>query len=210
MFQSLIQFLQVGGPVVWLLLVISVVAITIVIYKMWQLVQARPDDNIHLQPALLAWIENDYATAIAKLNKQGFAYDIVKFTMENLKERERDEAVLKEEIERLSIAKLSGLRSLLPALEVIGTLSPLLGLLGTVLGMINAFQAMEVAGNQVDPSVLAGGIWQALLTTALGLAIAIPVLAAFNWMDRKIQRSAILINDTVTQIFTSFHLRKKE
>ena len=208
MLESLVRFLQVGGPVVWLLLVISVVAIAIVIYKMWQLVQARPDDNVHLQPAIKAWVEDDHSTAISKLRKQAFAHDIVKFTMENLCENQHDEAVIKEEIERLSITKLSELRSLLPALEVIGTLSPLLGLLGTVLGMINAFQAMEVAGNQVDPSVLAGGIWQALLTTALGLAIAIPVLAAFNWMDRKIQRSAMLINDTVTQIFTTYHLRK--
>lgn len=208
MLESLVHFLQVGGPVVWLLLVISVVAIAIVIYKMWQLVQARPDDNVYLQPAIKAWVEHDYSTAISKLSKQAFAHDIVKFTMENLSDNQHDEAVIKEEIERISIAKLSELRSLLPALEVIGTLSPLLGLLGTVLGMINAFQAMEVAGNQVDPSVLAGGIWQALLTTALGLAIAIPVLAAFNWMDRKIQRSAMLINDTVTQIFTAYHLRK--
>lgn len=195
---------------VWLLLVVSMIAITMVIYKMWQLMQARPDDNVLLQPALRAWVENDYSTAITMLKKQSFSHDIVKFTMENLVGDQDNEAVVKEEIERLSIAKLSELRSLLPALEVIGTLSPLLGLLGTVLGMINAFQAMEIAGNQVDPSVLAGGIWQALLTTALGLAIAIPVLAAFNWMDRKIQRSAILINDTVTQIFTSYHLRKKE
>lgn len=209
MFQSLIRFLQVGGPVVWLLLAISVVAIAIVIYKMWQLVQARPDDNVHLKPAIKAWVEHDHSTAISNLSKQAFAHDIVKFTMENLTENQHDEAVIKEEIERISITKLAELRSLLPALEVIGTLSPLLGLLGTVLGMINAFQAMEVAGNQVDPSVLAGGIWQALLTTALGLAIAIPVLAAFNWMDRKIQRSAMLINDTVTQIFTAYHLGKR-
>ncbi len=208
MLESLLRFLQVGGPVVWLLLAISVVAIAIVIYKMWQLVQARPDDSVHLQPAIQAWMEHDHSLAISKLSTQAFAYDIVKFTMENLSDNQHDEAVIKEEIERMSITKLSGLRSLLPALEVIGTLSPLLGLLGTVLGMINAFQAMEVAGNQVDPSVLAGGIWQALLTTALGLAIAIPVLAAFNWMDRKIQRSAMLINDTVTQIFTAYHLRK--
>lgn len=84
MFQSLIRFLQVGGPVVWLLLVVSVDAIAIVIYKMWQLIQARPDDNVHLQPAIKAWVEHDHTTAISKLSKQAFAHDIVKFTMENL------------------------------------------------------------------------------------------------------------------------------
>ena len=64
---------------------------------------------------------------------------------------------------------------------------------------------MEVAGSQVDPSVLSGGIWQALLTTAMGLAIAIPVMAAYNWMDRKTQRVSEQINDAVTQVFTLYN-----
>ena len=68
--------------------------------------------------------------------------------------------------------------------------------------MIVAFQQMEAAGNQVDPSVLSGGIWQALLTTAVGLAVAIPVVTLHNWMERKVERVAALMNDTVTQIFT--------
>ena len=62
---------------------------------------------------------------------------------------------------------------------------------------------MAAAGNQVDPSVLSGGIWQALLTTAVGLTVAIPVVAAHTWLERKIERIAILMNDVVTQLFTS-------
>ncbi len=68
--------------------------------------------------------------------------------------------------------------------------------------MILAFQQMELAGSQIDPSVLSGGIWQALLTTAVGLGVAIPAVVAHNWLDRKTERVAVLINDGVTQVFT--------
>jgi biopolymer transport protein ExbB len=59
-------------------------------------------------------------------------------------------------------------------LELISTIAPLLGLLGTVLGMIAAFQALQESGSRADPAILAGGIWEALLTTAAGMAVAIP------------------------------------
>ena len=68
--------------------------------------------------------------------------------------------------------------------------------------MIVAFQQMEAAGSQVDPSVLSGGIWQALFTTAVGLSVAIPVVAVHNLLERKVDRVAALMNDVVTQVFT--------
>lgn len=72
-------------------------------------------------------------------------------------------------------------------LELIGLIAPLLGLLGTILGMIDAFQALQESGAQADPAVLAGGIWEALLTTALGLAVAIPAIVAFNLIENRIE-----------------------
>lgn len=114
-----------------------------------------------------------------------------------------DVALIREEVERSAINQLNQLRSFLRPLEIIASLSPLLGLLGTVLGMITAFQKMEGAGSQVDPSVLSGGIWQALLTTAVGLAVAILVVTMHSWLERKIERIANNINDAVTQVFTS-------
>jgi biopolymer transport protein ExbB len=113
-----------------------------------------------------------------------------------------DEASLREELSRRAQSNIHQLRSYLKPLEIIAALSPLLGLLGTVLGMIAAFQQMEAAGSQVDPSILSGGIWQALLTTAAGISVAIPVLMAHNWMDRKVERIAHFYNDSVTRVFT--------
>ena len=71
-------------------------------------------------------------------------------------------------------------------LEVIANISPLMGLLGTVIGMVQAFNKVAEYSGQVDPSVLAGGIWEALLTTAFGLAIAIPALTAHHLFVNKI------------------------
>ena len=74
-------------------------------------------------------------------------------------------------------------------MEVISNIAPLLGLLGTVIGMINAFSKLEEAGSRVDPAILAGGIWEALLTTAFGLIVAIPALAAFYWLDGRVDKA---------------------
>ena len=96
--------------------------------------------------------------------------------------------MIREEIERLGLGILSRLRGWLKPLEVIASLAPLLGLFGTVLGMIEAFRQMEAAGNQVNPTVLSGGIWEALLTTAVGLAVAIPAVVALNWLERRVEQ----------------------
>ena len=84
--------------------------------------------------------------------------------------------------------ELRNLEFLLKPLEVISNIAPLLGLLGTVIGMINAFSKLEEAGSRVDPAILAGGIWEALLTTAFGLIVAIPALAAFYWLDGRVDK----------------------
>ena len=116
--------------------------------------------------------------------------------------RELPEAKIREEVYRLGAERLEQLRAHLRALEVIASLAPLLGLLGTVLGMIKAFQQLQAAGARVDPSVLSGGIWEALLTTAVGLAVAIPVIVIVNLLDRRLARLAHVMNDAVSQVFT--------
>ena len=86
----------------------------------------------------------------------------------------------------------------LPSLEIIAQVSPLIGLLGTVIGMIDSFNELELGGSLVDPSILAGGIWTALLTTAMGLIVAIPALISHYFFDKKltnsIQSSSVFLN----------------
>ena len=85
------------------------------------------------------------------------------------------------------------LRKNLRGLEVIATISPLMGLLGTVIGMVKAFNKVAQYKGQVDPSLLAGGIWEALLTTAAGLALAIPVVILLNYFERKVEAISFLL-----------------
>ena len=87
-------------------------------------------------------------------------------------------------------------------LDFVAQLSPLLGLFGTVLGMIEAFQAMQGAGSQVDPAILAGGIWVALLTTAAGLAVAMPVSAAVTWLEGRLDGERALADRAISTIAT--------
>lgn len=205
MLDRLGEFLSVGGPVVWVLLLMSIAAVSIIVLKLWQFVKLKPEYQGNLEEVFSLWRRGENQTALERLDATVFIANVAGFAMQSMNEGTWDEEVLKEELDRIAILKLNDLRSLLPALETIGTLSPLLGLLGTVLGMINAFQAMEAAGTQVDPSVLSGGIWQALITTALGLGVAIPALIAHSWMVQKVQRVATQFNDCVTQLFTSHH-----
>ena len=197
------EFLVVGGPVLWVLLAVSVVALAIVMVKVWQFARVRPESCPDVDAALGLWRGARWSEARESLNSEHPVSAVVALSMEELSIGTDDEMV-RQEADRLATVHLSRLRALLPALDGIGTLSPLLGLLGTVLGMIVAFQQMEVAGAQVDPSTLSSGIWQALLTTAAGLGIAIPAIAVHNWMERKIERVAMRMNDAVTQVLLEF------
>jgi biopolymer transport protein ExbB len=195
------EFLTVGGPVVWILMIMSIIALTIVLIKALQFFATKPERSQDIERSLTLWKKGDVDAAKAVLNPKYTVEHVALETMQGLTSHQ-SEASLREELSRIATLKLNQLRSYLRPLEVIATLSPLLGLLGTVLGMIVAFQQMETAGNQVDPSVLSGGIWQALLTTAVGLSVAIPVVIAHTWCERKVERVSALMNDTVTQLFT--------
>ena len=197
------EFLAAGGPVLWVLLAVSVAALAIVLVKVWQFVQQRPETCPDVDTALHRWRAADWDEARGSLDAAHPVSVVVALSMDELMNGIDDDMV-RQEVDRLATVHLNRLRALLPALDGIGTLSPLLGLLGTVLGMIVAFQQMEVAGTQVDPSTLSSGIWQALLTTAVGLGIAIPAIAVHNWMERKVERVAMRMNDAVTQVLLEF------
>jgi len=95
-------------------------------------------------------------------------------------------ARLEAEIEHLGSKLLEEMERGLSILSVTGQIAPLLGLLGTVVGMIRAFMVVENLGGRVNASVLAGGIWEALLTTAFGLSIAIPSLLFYYYFEKKV------------------------
>ena len=85
-------------------------------------------------------------------------------------------------------------------LDTVAQVAPLLGLFGTVLGMIEAFQALQSAGSQVDPSLLAGGIWVALLTTAAGLAVAMPASVVLSWFESRMAEERALADHALSVV----------
>lgn len=199
----MLTLLVAGGPVVWLLSLFSVFALAVIVLKVWQLWAQLDLASCNTDKALTLLEERHVNEALlltkgTKNPRDGAVFD----TMETLAIEGLSEAQQREEAFRRGRSRVLLLGSNLRALEVIATLAPLLGLLGTVLGMIDAFRAMEAAGQQVDPAVLSGGIWQALLTTAVGLAVAIPVSLAHSWLERRVENESAAIQDAIERVLT--------
>ena len=128
-------------------------------------------------------------------------YRIVRHGMQAVSNPAFGDSEVREETERFARQLIVEARSGLRALDVVATVAPLLGLLGTVLGMIEAFQALQESGARADPSALAGGIWEALLTTAAGMAVAIPAALALAWFESLVDRVSADVEDLATRVF---------
>jgi len=196
------ELLQAGGPVVMILLFLSIAALAIVFVKVLQFRSVRVGDRRAAHDALRMWQAGHTAEALrfSAESRNPVAQALARAIRGQ--RRGLAETRVREEVLRYGGDVLESLRGWFRPLEVIATLAPLLGLFGTVLGMIEAFQEMERAGNQVNPAVLSGGIWEALLTTAVGLAVAMPVVAVLNWLERRVDRLAHDMDSVVTRVFT--------
>ena len=189
---ALSDFLATGGPALWAIAALSVLTLTLILWKVWSLVRLGAWQSAAAEAALAA-----RPVAMPK------GLDIrSRFVAGALEAQHLPDTLAREEITRLALRTLTEMRSGLRPLELIATIAPLIGLLGTVLGMIEAFQALETTGGQADPSVLAGGIWEALLTTAAGMAVAIPAAVALSWFEGITERVQADFEDMATRLFT--------
>ena len=202
------SLLALGGPVVYILIVLSIYALAVILYKLhiFYEVQFFKDDN--LSPSIDLWLTNKQKDAYEAINKIDHPEtEVISFTMYQLLKHkrltEKVEGNIREEITRLADERINYYSSKLDNLQVIATIAPLLGLLGTVFGMIEAFQQMEAAGKSVDPSILSGGIWEALLTTAAGLSVAIPIVVFESYFRSLIEKFKNNIENAVTKILTA-------
>lgn len=199
---ELLALLQSGGPVVALLVAMSLVSLAIVLTKLLHLRGLRLSEHDRARQALRLWQAGRKVEAVALIDgARGPLSRIIAAAMRGVRQGV-PEAMVREEAMRLGGDTLEQLRSWFRPLEVIATLAPLLGLFGTVLGMIEAFRQLETVGNQVNPAILSGGIWEALLTTAVGLAVAIPTVAALNWLERRTERFAHDADSAISRLFT--------
>jgi biopolymer transport protein ExbB len=192
---SIERIADLGGPVVLLLCALSVVVLAVVLYKLWQFAVAGVGRHKALAEAIAAWDAGDRTEARDHLGRsRSYLAPIVAMALDGQTDAARLEAEAEAQFARLE----SGFR----LLDSVAQLAPLLGLFGTVLGMISAFQALQEAGAQVDPSILAGGIWVALLTTAVGLAVAMPTSVVLSWFEARMDADRVLAQKAVHTVLS--------
>ncbi len=197
------SFVQLGGPVVAILLVLSVVALAIILLKFAQFAYERVGRQKRVRAAWSLWETGKRDDALRQLNGDRSATaEVMALAMRLGADKAIPKSVIEEEATRVAMARLHGLRSGFRALDAIVQIAPLLGLFGTVLGMIEAFQKLQSAGNAVDPSILAGGIWVALLTTAVGLAVAMPVSLVLTWFEGRVENERVAIETMATRLMS--------
>ncbi|XHY18864.1 Tol-Pal system protein TolQ (plasmid) [Pseudoseohaeicola sp. NH-UV-7] len=200
--QALIQFLERGGPTLWLIAGLSVVMLALILWKVWRLARMGAWSGAATKRAVALWAKGDRDGALNALaGRASLRARLALVAISARCDPKLSDSAAREETARHAKADLAEARSGLRALELISTIAPLLGLLGTVLGMIAAFQALQEAGSRADPAALAGGIWEALLTTAAGMAVAIPASMALVWFESITARLQADMEDTATQIF---------
>jgi len=181
-------------PIFWLLIIFSVATFSVTILKGWHWFTLRHVFSTKSADHVESMLTDDAAVA-ASLKKGNIRFELLGQYSFAVKKMQLHGNALSTEAWRVARLQVDKLGNYLKILEVVATVAPLIGLLGTVLGMVEAFKAMELAGPHVDPAVLSGGIWKALSTTAAGLIVAIPAFIIHSWFDRKTEKAASVIQN---------------
>lgn len=198
------DFFLKGGILVWPILFCSLAGTSVFFHQLFRLRAARDRDAVAAQALQLLGRGNvqeakQLLTARARHRKHRYS-SAEKLLLEAINvqgcDRETLESLLAHGIER----EVNGVAGPMVLLATTGSIAPLLGLLGTVFGMIKAFMAVENLGGRVNASVLAGGIWEAMLTTAFGLVVAIPLILChsylegrLNWLQADLEEVAVAL-----------------
>ena len=201
--QPIADLIAAGGAIIVILAGLSVIGLTLIVVKLVQFTVLRVGDHRFVEAIWAELREGHPDEALETVSRRKGIVARIMETALHAKAIDGDSEAARQEVERVAKAKLDGLERGLPLLSLIATVSPLLGLLGTVLGMIEAFQQMETAGDSVDPAILSGGIWEALLTTAAGLSVAIPAAAFYTWLQRAVDVAGQHMEDAAVRVFTA-------
>ncbi|MEM9581782.1 MAG: MotA/TolQ/ExbB proton channel family protein [Pseudomonadota bacterium] len=187
---------EIGGPVVMILIGVSVLTLAVMLYKLWQFSASGVGRHKALSEAVEAWDRADRSAARTALNRStSYLAPVIDMALSS------DRGAL-ERLQAEAEMRFGKLERGLRFLDSVAQLAPLLGLFGTVLGMIEAFQSLQDAGAQVDPSILAGGIWVALLTTAVGLVVAMPTALILSWFEGRMEAERIFAEKAILTVLS--------
>lgn len=191
---GVLELVRAGGLFMWPILLCSVVASGIVAERLWTLQRRRvapPDLTRRIWALVEAGQANDKVIAALEVNSP-----LGKLLATGLSNRHRPRAVLMERLEDAGRHVAHDLDRFINTLGTIAGVAPLLGLLGTVTGIIKAFEAIHSQGLG-DPRILSGGISEALLTTAAGLLVAIPSQVAYRYLRGRVDSIVVQIEKDV-------------
>jgi len=179
----MLEIIQSGGWMIWPILLSSVIALGIIFERFWSLRQERimPQELVK-KMSLLQQQSAALDADIEAIHGDSAFASIVKVAIQ---QRTASNAVQRERLEEVGRQIVHELQLFLTTLGTIAVITPLLGLLGTVLGMIDVFMVMS-STSVTEPEALAGGIAQALITTAAGISVAIPSLIFVRYFRRKV------------------------
>ena len=173
-----------GGPVLWVILLTSAVAIVVFVERFLHCHRAQINSTEFLNGVRTVLKRNNVVEALSICDATpGPVARLVKTAILN---RENGRDRVREALEEAGLAEVPRLEEKLSLLATIAQLAPLLGLLGTVLGFIQTFMAMQQQGLHAHIGQLSTGVWQALICAAAGLAVAIPAHAAYNYLVSRV------------------------
>ena len=182
--ESLFSLFTMGGPLMWVLLALSVVAVYIIGSKWWSISKASKIDNNFMNDIRDYIRSGKYKSAITLCGK----YDnpVARMIETGIHRIGRPLSDIQSAIENTGNVEVARLEKGLPALASIAGGAPMIGFLGTVIGMVQAFFNMSKAGNNIDITLLSGGIYTAMLTTVGGLIVGIIAYFGYNYLTSKV------------------------
>ena len=198
--------MQDGGPVMWLILLCSIVAVFIFLEKLFYLHRVQINAGDLVRGLINVLKRNSIVEAISLCDDTpGPAAHVLRASILSYEEGEED---LRQAIDDAALGEIPRLEARMKILATIGYITPLLGLLGTVLGMIKVFNKIESIGAMVNASDLSQGIGTALFTTASGLCVAIPCFMAYNYLVSRIESVTLDMEKASSEIIYFFKRNK--
>jgi biopolymer transport protein ExbB len=198
---SVWQVFLAGGPVMWPILLCSIFALAIILEKFLYLRRINIDTQDFLKKVLEQMKRHDTKEALQLCDST--KSPIAEILKAGILKYDRPRQQIVEAIEDASLYEIPRIEKNLNALATIAHVSPLLGLLGTVTGMVRCFQIIQAKATSfhpVSPGDLAGGIWEALLTTVAGLIVAIPTFIAYNYLVSRINHFILEMEKASTEL----------
>ena len=205
------EFMQKGGPIMWPILLCSVIAFAIVIERLVRIRQEQIDTKSFMEQISRSLKRNKVMEALDLCDRTWGPIAVI--LKAGILKHDRPRNEIREAIEDASIHEVPRLERNLPVLATLAHVAPLLGLLGTVTGLVKAFQVIESKAtvlNPINPGDLAGGIWEALLTTVFGLCVAIPTYVAYNYLVSRVDGFVLDMERSATDLMNILGEKRDE